>query len=113
MFTQQELSQVVEGMEVYDGAGNRIGTVESFRPGEGTIKATETDTVTIAETISEALGGHKDLPTVLYSRLYDKGFVRIKRGLFRRDMLIMPDQIADLNEVSLHLSVDEDELIKI
>lgn len=113
MFTQQELTQVVEGMEVYDRDGNEIGKVDTFRLGEGTLKTTETDTVTIVETISDALGGHKELPTVLYARLYDKGFVRIKRGLFRSDMLIVPEQIDEVNAVSIHLNVDESELMKV
>jgi len=113
MFTQPALSEVVEGMKVYDRDSNEIGTVDTFRVGEGTIKAAETDIVTIVETISDALGGHKDLPTVLYARFYDKGFVRVKRGLFRSDLLIIPDQINDINEISIHLNVDERELIKI
>lgn len=113
MFTQQELSHIVEGMNVYDSNGNEIGTVDSLRLGEGTIKTMETDTVTIADTISESLGGYKDLPTVLYARLYDKGFVRIKRGFLRRDMLIETDQIDDISHDSLYLNVDESDLIKI
>ena len=113
MFTQQAFNHIVEGMEVYDRDGNLIGTVEDYRVGEGTIKAAETDTITTAEIISDALGGHKDLPTVLYGRLYDKGFVRINRGFLRKDMLILPEQIEHINEVSLHLNVNDSELIKI
>lgn len=113
MFTQQELSQVVEGMEVYDKDGNQIGTVADFREGEGTMHSHSVDLVTKVDMIADQLGGRRDLPTVLYSRMYEEGFVRIKRGLFRRDVLLFPDQIEGISVDSIHLTVDLNELPRI
>jgi sporulation protein YlmC with PRC-barrel domain len=113
MFTQQQLNQIVEGMEVYDSDGARLGTVEAVRLGEGTLKASSTDIVTMAEAVTEALGGRKDLPTILYSRLYEEGFIRVNRGLLRRDAIVFPHQIDDVGEESIYLKVEQNELTKI
>ena len=113
MFTQQTFPHVIEGMEVYNPNGHLIGTVDEFRVGVGAIRAREADTTTIIETVSESLGWHKTLPTIIYAQLYDQGYIRIKRGLFHSDLLILSKQVYDANEISLHLNVDECELIRI
>lgn len=113
MFTQQEITQIVEGMEVYDSKGNSIGVVETFRDGEGSFNTSKTDTDTIIAAVSDVLGRHKEMPTIMYLRLYEEGFIRVQRGLFQRDLVVESDQIQDANEISLHLNVPEDELIQI
>jgi len=113
MFTQHETAHIVEGMEVYDSNANLIGEVDTFREGEGPSKTNQTDTDTIIATVSDVLGRHKDMPTIMYLRLYEQGFVRIKRGLFQRDIVVESDQINEVNEVSIHLNATEDELVKI
>jgi hypothetical protein len=113
MFTQQQLSQIVAGMEVYDNDGARIGVVEAVHPGEGTLKANSVDIVTMAEAVTEDLGGRKDLPTILYARLYEEGFIRVHRGLLRRDAIVFPHQIDDVGEESVYLKVEQTELTKI
>jgi hypothetical protein len=113
MFTQQQLNQIVEGMEVYDSDGARIGTVEAVRLGEGAVKSSNTDIVTMAEAVTESLGGRKDLPTILYARLYEEGFIRVNRGLLRRDAIIFPHQVDDVGEESIYLKVEHSELTKI
>jgi sporulation protein YlmC with PRC-barrel domain len=113
MFTQQQLTQIVEGMEVFDNDGSRIGTVAAVQMGEGTLKSNSVDVVTMAESVSEALGGRKDLPTILYARLYEEGFIRVHRGILRRDAIIFPHQIDDIGEDSLYLKVEQTELTKI
>lgn len=107
------LNQISEGMEVYDSDGARIGVVESVCLGEGKEKADSTDIVTIAEAVSEHLNGRKDLPTILYIRLYEEGFIRVHRGLLRRDCVIFPSQIDDIGEESVYLKVEHTELTKI
>jgi hypothetical protein len=113
MYTQQKLTQIVEGMEVYDKDAARIGTVKSFHYGEGTAKTSEIDIVTIAERVSDLLGTNKSLPTVLYSRLYDQGFVCVDRGFLRSDAIVFPDQIEDYGEYAVFLNVEANELMKV
>lgn len=100
------LNQISEGMEVYDSDGARVGVVESVRLGEGKEKADSTDIVTIAEAVSEALNGRKDLLTILYIRLYEEGFIWVNRGLLRRDAIVFPHQIDDIGEESVYLKVE-------
>ncbi|GAB5494636.1 MAG: hypothetical protein Phog2KO_48510 [Phototrophicaceae bacterium] len=112
MLVQQKLSSVVEGMEIYDRDGAQVGTVKAFRMGEGTVKTTQTDIVTISEAL-EPIIGNKELPTILYSRLYDEGFVVVARGFLRSDAVIFPSQIDQFGDGALHLNVPEDDLFKL
>ena len=113
MFTQLEFNYIVEGMAVYDRHGNDVGIVDALRLGEGIIKATETNTITMVETISEALGRHDEFPTIFYAHLFDKGFARVKRNIFQRDVLVLHDQIDDIRMSGIHLTVDERELVRV
>lgn len=110
MYTQM-LSQIAEGMEVYDSDGHRIGTVEAFRLGEGTLKASRTNIVTIVEELAETMGKHKELPTAFYTRLYEEGFVRVRRGILRSDVLIFSKQIEDIQADAIYLNVEQGELL--
>jgi len=113
MFTQHELTHIVAGMEVYDSNNCMIGTVDTFREGEGSIKTSQTDTDTIIATVSDVLGRHKEMATIMYLRLYEQGFIRIQRGLFQRDIIVEANQINEVNEISVHLHASEEELVKI
>ena len=113
MFTMQKLSQVAHGMEVYNSAGENIGAVYDFHLGEGTLTTTETEIETIVDTISEIFGKQAKLPMVLYRRIYDQGFVYIKNGLFRPDLIILPEQIEVINEAGVYLNVTQDKLVKV
>lgn len=113
MELNHRLNQISEGMEVYDSDGARIGVVESVRLGDGKEKADSTDIVTIAEAVSEHLNGRKDLVTFLYIRLYEEGFIRVNRGILRRDCVIFPSQIDDIGEESVYLKIEHMEVTKL
>lgn len=112
MLAQQKLSSVVEGMEVYDSDGARVGTIKACRLGEGTIKTSATDIVTISETLKEVIG-NKDLPTIMYSRLFDEGFACVSRGFLRSDGIVFPNQIDEISGDTVYLSVNEEDLYKL
>jgi hypothetical protein len=107
---EQILVNVVEGMDVYDSDGGRVGTVESVRLGTDKPDA---DIVTMTDAVTDALGGRKDLPTILYAHLYTEGFIRVYRGLLRRDAIVFPHQIDSVGEESVYLKVEHFELTKI
>lgn len=124
------LTQVHEGMTVYDRDNNKVGTVESIYLGalsgteewSGTGPATE-DTM---ETYDEpgvmedfAFGGGVDPrdsaegSETLRNRLQRHGYVRMEStGLLASDRYILPEQIASVAEDRLNLQVSKDELIK-
>lgn len=112
MNTKTVLNQIVEGMDVYDSTNVYIGTIEAYRVGEGTIKTSQTDVVTIAERISETIGSNTDLPGVLYKRLYQEGFVYVPRGFLRPNLLIFLSQINNIKDEQVYLNVKQDELLK-
>lgn len=113
MQARQELNQVVVGMEVYDSGGEKVGTIKGSRLGEGTIKTTKTDTAVILHTISEALGKPKNLSSTLSARLFEEGFIHIKRGRLRGDVLTFPRHVDSVNGNTVRLKVKQSELIKI
>lgn len=105
--------QIVEGMEVYDRDGKRIGTVKAYRSGEGTVNTNRADIVTMANAIDEAMGKHKTLPTVMYTRLYDEGFVSIKRGFMRSNVVAFLPQVDDIHGDAIFLNVFASELVSV
>lgn len=112
MFAQQNLNRVVEGMAVYDSNGQQIGTVAAYRNGEGVINSSRVDHDTMIVEMEDALGGQRDFPQIVVTRLYEEGFVRVNRGMLRSDGYVFPQQIAEIQENALYLNVEPDELFK-
>jgi hypothetical protein len=121
----QVLTQVYEGMKVYDKAGNEIGTVEYVYLGDLTEAADEYDQ---GEATLFVLGDHesslieefardvalsKRVPDTWRARLLRRGFLRINSiGLFAADRYAMPEQIASVSDDHVSLRVSCDELLK-
>lgn len=114
MHTQQNyLNEIVEGMEVFDRDAARIGVVKALHFGEGSVLTSNVDIVSMSESILEVIGEHSDLPTVLYARLYEEGFIYVSRGLLRRSVLVFPDQIDTVSENAVYLNLDQEDLLKV
>lgn len=118
------LTQIQEGMAVYDSADKRIGTVREIymgnseemgvAPGEGpaTTGSTGDNDDSILDNLAEAVGGGETLPETFRERLLREGYIQIdSSGLFTSDRFAMPDQIADVHEGRVALNVTSDELI--
>jgi hypothetical protein len=119
------LTQIYEGMTVYDRTDQKIGTVEHVYFGA---VSQETDTHGGGPTTAASPGGHEgslikdfakaiaagdEMPEPLRQRLLRHGFIRIdSTGLFAADRYVMPDQIADVSDDRVTLRVTRDELIK-
>jgi len=119
------LTQVYQGMEVYDRTGDKIGTVEyvylgavgedadTFGTGPATASGRGPGEDSLLEDFAKALGAEDRLPEVLRKRLRRLGFIRIdSTGLFAADRYVTPDQIADVSGERVTLCVTRDELIK-
>jgi len=117
------LSQIHEGMEVYDREGQKVGTVEHVQFGDEdpTNPGVETRTAqnpellnnSLVENLAEALAGTNDVPEVVRARLLRYGFIKVDTGLLSSDRYIMPDQIAHVAEDRVHLLVLHKDLLKL
>jgi hypothetical protein len=119
------LTQIREGMDVYDRDNERIGTVDEVYFGEasdiqraqGTGSATApvdetTNENTFVGMIAEAFDP-REVPDELAARLRRSGYIRLdSAGLFRSDRYIVPDQIASVIDQNVHLTTTRDELVK-
>jgi hypothetical protein len=119
------LTQIYEGMTVYDRAGNKIGTVEHVylrgvneeadKRGGGpeTVPSPGRGESSLIEDFAQAIFPSDQLPETLRQRLLRHGFIRIdSTGLFAADRYVMPDQIADVSDDRVTLRGTRDELIK-
>jgi hypothetical protein len=119
------LTQVYEGMDVYDRTGDKIGTVEYIylgavseeadKYGAGPATASERGSreISLIEDFAKVFSAEDRVPEPLRERLRRHGFMRIdSTGLFAADRYVMPDQIADVSGDRVTLRVTQDELIK-
>jgi hypothetical protein len=121
----QILTQVYEGMKVFDEAGDKIGTVEYVYLGDLAEAADEYDQGDESPSI---FGDHESSLIEEFARdvalgeqvrnpwreqLLRHGFLRINRtGLFAADRYATPDQIASVSDDHVTLRVRRGELFK-
>jgi hypothetical protein len=112
MELQSQLDYIFKGMDVYGADANRIGSVDYVYFGSDTAVDTVPELETLKAELTEALGGFKAFPPPVYSRLHRYGFIRIRRGFLRSDVIVVPQQIANVEDDSVYLNVDNDSLLK-
>jgi len=117
---QDMITQINEGMVVYDCQDRRVGVVEF-------VKFTDEDTSTplpdavgrIDNYSTESFWGGlttvfddpDDISDTMRSRLVREGYLRIDGGFLAPDRIALLDQIADVNHDAVTLTVTRDELI--
>lgn len=118
------LTQIREGMDVYNYNEERIGEVERVFFGSvseredarGTGAVTPDNVETRDHSWFDALANvfdTDDIPDELREQLQRKGFIRIDSGgLFSSDRYATPDQIAAVHEDRVILRSDKEGLIK-
>lgn len=119
MTTQQQLASIKEGMAVHDSKGDHIGVVKDiyFGTSSNEAEAYTSHTVVgpdggggVAPDIAETFGAGRELPDVIRKRLLTHGYIRIDRG-FGDEHFAMTDQVTEVAEDGVHLSVLLDDLI--
>lgn len=116
------LTQVREGMDVLDSAGDKIGTVETLKmteedPDTARVEQMEPDqglsrNTTFLDDLIDVFRTD-DVPEELHQSLLRKGFIRIDAdGIFAADRYVLPEQIANVNDDKVNLTVHKDQLIK-
>ena len=98
------ISQVVEGMPVFDAAGKEIGTVEFVKLG---------DPEAITTLGEETDNGEPRIAGELRERLLRLGFVKVdRRGFLRSDAYVAADEIGSVQDGAVHLTVTDKEMLK-
>jgi hypothetical protein len=121
------LSQIREGMDIYDVHDNHIGHVDFVHFGSASETQQElgtgpaSNTVadepqmrrdTIVDNIAEAFYPN-DIPDQLENKLLMSGYIRMDAdGIFAADRFIVPDQIVRVADDKVYLSVNKDQLVK-
>ena len=128
LFTQFEqrgpLTQVREGMDVYDRAGRKVGTVKNVYMGNSSAMARDQGRApatagpsgdrgdSLLDNLAEAFVPQDTLPASFRARLLKEGYVAIDAaGLFAGDRFATPDQIMVVLEDRVDLNVTGDGLI--
>lgn len=119
------LTQIYEGMPVYDRTGQKIGTVEFVYlgavseetslhgGGPATASSPGRTESSLIEDFAKAIAPQDRLPEALRERLLRQGFIRIgSTGLFTADRYVMPEQIDSVSGDHIVLHGTRDDLLK-
>jgi hypothetical protein len=115
--TTRPISRVQEGMRVLDAAGDDVGKVEIVQmadPGTVTVNQDERPK-TLMGAAAEAFGADRepDVPEPLRSRLLVSGYLKIDGpGLLDRDRYVSSDDVRDVRDDRVHLSVRKEQLAR-
>jgi hypothetical protein len=121
MDTGNFLTQVHEGMKVYDRLHNEIGKVDRVQISDDNPATEEVEAATpglprerdsLIDNIADVFAPD-DLPEEIRERLLQQGFLRIdSAGLFAADRYVLPEQIMSITGDAVTLNVSKDELLK-
>lgn len=126
--TNEVLTQVHEGMKVYDHDGKHIGKVDEVYlggvsggvderggyagPATGSAPMHETPALIVGASVPE-INTSDNIPDQLRNRMYREGFIRIdEAGLFAGHRYAVRDQVESVEGDKVHLRVPHDQLIK-
>ncbi|UFU02537.1 hypothetical protein LQF12_13720 [Ruania suaedae] len=109
------ITEVREGMTVFDSGGEKVGTVRDIQmgdPGATTSAGQENDRGnSLVGNVADALR-IDSLPEAARERLMRVGFVRVdSSGLFHRDRYAASDEIGAVKDDAVHLTVAGDHLL--
>ena len=114
------LTQVREGMDVYDRDDRKVGTVRSVYMGNSTPRGrifggtsgADDDNDSFLESLAEVFAPQDTLPETFRKRLVRQGFVRIDTaGFFAKDCFATPAQLTAVLDDRINLSATKDELL--
>lgn len=117
--SRTNLTNIREGMDVYDANGKHIGTVERVHFGEsaeGVQTATPSSPNLRGSSFLDDLAQvftTDEVPDEVRERLLQQGFIRIDAdGIFAADRYVTLDNVASVAQDRVTLSVSRDQLIK-
>jgi len=110
------MDNVEEGMTVKDSNGDRVGSVDFIRFGEGheAISVpndnTADDQETITDLIVDIFTSESDMPEEVRAKLERHGFARVNGILPGSTHFFIPEQIERVEDETVYLNVTKDEL---
>jgi hypothetical protein len=110
------IAAVRTGMRVLDSTGREIGTVEDVKIGDPRGLTPERqvagETESFLDHVVESVSGPEpDVPPALAAKLIRLGYVKVDgKELVDRDRYVAADEIADVTEDMVHLSVPRNRL---
>jgi hypothetical protein len=110
------ISDVMPGMTVIDSAGQEVGTVERVKMGDPEAITTEGQRVGESEGVVRALadsvfGAEPDVPGPIAARMLRMGYLKVDgKGLLETDRYVARDEIAQVSDHTVWLSVPKDKL---
>ncbi len=111
------MARVRTGMKVFDAAGDEVGSVADLSMGDpeaATVEGNEVrPTGGVLRDLAEAVSDTSDEPNVpepLHSRLIREGYVKISPGVFRSDVYVSSEQIGQVDQDRVTLTVGRHEL---
>jgi hypothetical protein len=110
------IAQVTSGMRVIDPDGAEVGTVIAVRLGDPnavTAQDPPTGHGLLGDRVPHTESGDEpDVPPDLAARMLRTGYLKVdSRGLLTRDVYVEADQIAEVNQDVVELTVDRAYLI--
>jgi hypothetical protein len=112
------LSQVQEGMKVYDAAGDEVGRVQAVQMGDPAAVTVRADDRPrdLVDSIVEAVGvdeAEPDVPEPLRSRLRRSGYLKIDGpDLLDTDRYVSSENVREVSGDKVQLSVRKDQLAR-
>jgi hypothetical protein len=113
--------KIKKDMPVYDRYDEKVGTVAEIRFGDDDPRTPEPESVqasapqeqgsTLVEDLAQAFRAGPNLPPPLRARLDRMGYLKLAGGLFQKDTYVLPNQIAQVDEERVTLSVPGGELV--
>ncbi|NEE04489.1 hypothetical protein [Phytoactinopolyspora halotolerans] len=108
------MAEVREGMRVLDRSGQELGSVEDLKMGDlgadtsaGQLMDERTDMV---QELGRAFTGGSDMPPQLAERLRRLGYLKASRTMSPVDVYVAGDQIERVDNGTVYLNVERDDL---
>jgi len=110
------LSNIEEGMDVYDSEDSKVGTVDAVHFGEGhdsagTGAAGREDTNPVTQFVADMFDTRDNLPEELQGKLLRHGFVTVNANPLTRTVFFIPENIQRVEDDAVYLNKPEDEVI--
>lgn len=109
------IGEVRDGMTVFDSAGDKVGTVRAVRMGDPQAATAQGQERGDGRGILGHLAAAFEtdaLPDAAMERLARVGFLRVDAtGLFTGDRYVASDEIGEVRDEAVHLSVPADNLL--
>jgi hypothetical protein len=111
------IAQVTSGMRVVDGAGDEVGTVIRVRVGDPNAAVAQGPTIGTGSLEGRVpdpeTGDEPEVPPDIAARMLRSGYLKVESdGLPARDLYVEADQIAEVNQDVVALTVTRSRLTR-